>query len=56
VEFAEQYKAFMLKIKPDMAENWGKGNTSKEKFTSKYLSIDELEQIYIPQYDIRYYL
>jgi|GEM_PF-4471332 len=56
VEFADQYKAFMLKIKPDLAETWGKTNTSKEKFTSRYLSIDELEQIYIPEYDIRYYL
>jgi hypothetical protein len=56
VEFASQYKDFMLKINPDLAERWGKTNTSKEKFTSRYLSIDELEQIYIPEYDIRYYL
>lgn len=56
VEFADQYKAFMLKVKPDLAERWGTGNASKEKFTSRYLSIDELEQIYIPEYDIRYYL
>lgn len=56
VEFGQQYKEFILKVNPDMAERWGKGGYTKERFTSKYLSIDELEQIYIPEYDIRYYL
>lgn len=55
-EFAQNYKDFILKVKPDMAETWGKKDYSKYKFTSKFLSIDELEQIYIPEYDIRYYL
>jgi len=56
VEFGQKYKEFILKIRPDLEERWGKGSDSKIKLTSKYLSIDELEQIYIPQYDIRYYL
>lgn len=56
VEFGEQYKEFIFKVNPDMKEIWGKGNITKEKLVKRYMSIDELEQIYYPQYDIKYYL
>lgn len=55
-EFAAFYKDFVLKANPDLAEKWGAGGYTKDRILTKYMSIDELEQIYIPQYDIRYYL
>ena len=55
-EFAQQYKDFLISKNPDLAEKWGNKAHYKERIKSKYLTIDELEQIYIPEYDIRYYL
>jgi hypothetical protein len=56
VEFMEQYKTYMISIRPDLEHVWGNRKYTKEKIKSKYMTIDELEQIYIPQYDIKYYL
>ncbi len=56
VEFGQQYKEFILKVNPDMEERWGTGNITKERLVKRYLSIDELEQLYYPEYDIKYYL
>ena len=56
VEFGKQYKEFILKHRPELEETWGQPSFKKQKITKQFLSIDELEQIYIPQYDIRYYL
>lgn len=55
-EFAQQYKEFILKKRPELEETWGQASFTKQKITKQFLSIDELEKIYIPQYDIKYYL
>jgi hypothetical protein len=54
VEFMHQYKEYVLRMRPELAEIWG---MKKEKLDhTNFLSLLELEELYIPQYDIRYYL
>jgi hypothetical protein len=55
-EFAENYKQYIISQRPELEETWGNGNVTKQKLLGKYLSIEELEKIYIPEYDINYYL
>ena len=55
-EFAENYKQYVIKQRPELEERWGSGSITKEKLLGKFLTVDELEKIYIPQYDINYYL
>lgn len=57
-EFMEQYKAFILSIRPELSETWGMPKRARrnDPTNSIYLPMDELENLYIPQYDIKYYI